>query len=75
MEKSDKSSKVDLEATVTQQSLHQGQLESISKNHLPEGRDDAFELFDGRPEDFVYSAREANKVRWKLDLILLPMVG
>lgn len=41
---------------------------------LPDGPDDAFELFDGRPEDFVYSAQEANKLKWKLDLILLSMV-
>jgi len=74
MEKLNEPGKVDLEATVTQQSVQNGQIEGLKGIALPEGRDDAFELFDGRPEDFVYSAKEANKVRWKLDLILLPMV-
>jgi hypothetical protein len=36
--------------------------------------DDAHELFHGQPESFVYSAKEANRVRMKLDCILLPMV-
>jgi hypothetical protein len=36
--------------------------------------DDAHELFQGQPESFVYSAKEANRVRMKLDCILLPMV-
>ena len=47
----------------------------LGKELLPEGHDDALELFDGPPENFVYSAKEANRVRWKLDLILLPMVS
>ena len=36
--------------------------------------DDAHELFHGQPENFVYSAKEANRVRMKFDFILLPMV-
>lgn len=36
--------------------------------------DQASNLFDGHPEDFVYSTKEGMRVRWKLDLILLPMV-
>lgn len=37
--------------------------------------DTAFELFESPQENFVYSAKEANKVRIKLDLIILPMVA
>lgn len=36
--------------------------------------DDAAELFAGTGEVFQYTAREASRVRWKLDLILLVMV-
>lgn len=46
----------------------------VSEKPLPDHVDDAHKLFHGQPENFVYTAKEANRVRWKLDLILLPMV-
>ncbi|KAH8682582.1 putative pantothenate transporter [Xylariales sp. PMI_506] len=37
-------------------------------------QDKAAELFGGHARDFVYSAKEEARVRWKLDLILLPIM-
>jgi hypothetical protein len=42
---------------------------------LPHGHDDALGLFGGTLQDFTYSAKEAARVRMKLDAILLPMVS
>jgi len=36
--------------------------------------DDAADLFAGSEDTFQYTCKEATKVRWKLDLILLTMV-
>lgn len=46
----------------------------VMQKPLPGSVDDAHELFHGQPENFVYTAKEANRVRMKLDFILLPMV-
>lgn len=40
----------------------------------PENKDDAWDLFGGHPEGIEYTVKEANWVRWKIDLILMPMV-
>lgn len=37
-------------------------------------QDDAAYLFAGTEDSFEYTDKEATKVRWKLDLILLTMV-
>ena len=37
--------------------------------------DDAADLFDDEEGVFQYTQAEARQVLWKLDLILLPMVG
>ena len=36
--------------------------------------DDAADIFAGSEEVFQYTDKEASVVRWKLDLILLPIV-
>lgn len=69
-----------LDAVVTRSetadNIPRGSVEIISdEKALPKGHDIALELFGGHIEDFEYSAKEANWVRWKLDLVLLPMVG
>jgi hypothetical protein len=38
-------------------------------------QDDAVDLFAGTEEIFGYTDKEATRVRWKLDLILLSTVG
>lgn len=62
----------------TQASVQPGVTDSVvmdEKPHvLPAGHDDALEMFDGHPENFVFSSKESRRVLWKLDLILLPMV-
>ncbi len=62
---------------MTQQSVRNGDVEDpgMTEKPLPPGHDDALELFNDSPESFVYSAKEANRVRMKLDFILLPMVS
>jgi hypothetical protein len=46
------------------------------KDFVPtSNQDKALEFFGGRPRDFAYSSPEAVRVRWKLDLVLLPMVS
>jgi hypothetical protein len=47
-------------------------------DHKPiDGCSDAEKQLEDRssiPCDFVYSSKESARIRWKLDLILLPMV-
>lgn len=46
----------------------------VAEGPLNSNLDDAAEFTASDGEIFEYSAKEANIVRWKLDLILLPMV-
>lgn len=61
----------------------QAEMEKESAEHIhvegkptdmPSSHDNALDIFDGRPEEFVYTSKEATRVRWKIDLIMLPMV-
>ncbi len=62
------------------QSAHQAPVEEGFTSEFKEGvqrldHDDAANLFAGSEDTFQYDDSEARRVRWKLDLILLPMVG
>lgn len=46
-----------------------------TENTINLDRDDAGRFISHAGGAFEYSAKEANVVRWKLDLILLPMVS
>lgn len=59
--------------------VEQGMVDVVTvedKGFVPTStQDKALEFFGGRPRDFAYTPQEAVRVRWKLDLILLPMVS
>ncbi|KAH8893620.1 hypothetical protein GQ53DRAFT_745096 [Thozetella sp. PMI_491] len=56
-----------------------GETEEIVANGKEMGieatADEALDFLGCHPDDFVYSSQEARRVRWKLDLILLPLVN
>jgi hypothetical protein len=45
------------------------------KQTLNQGQDDAIEILANDGDVFEYDDSEARMVRWKFDLILLPMVS
>ena len=65
-----------LRPAVTNDTVDHGTVNGVEideKLSMNSNRDQALDVFAGRPEALIYSSQEANRVRWKLDLILLPM--
>lgn len=64
------------EAEHIQPDIHTAQIESaVFAEKVPEKHDDALDFLRSKVErDFVYTDEEAKRVRWKIDLFLMPMV-
>jgi hypothetical protein len=48
--------------------------EEFIEKKLTYNHDRALDLFEGSEEEFEYTAREERRLKWKLDLTLIPMV-
>lgn len=77
MEKTASKSSIPIDPVQTHATTGPGTIEEVevSKASLNMKSDEALDFLGCQPGDFVYSAKEAKHVRWKLDLVLLPMVS
>ena len=77
MEKTTSKASIPIDSVQTHVTSAPGTIEEIevSNKGLDMKSDEALDFLGCHPNDFVYSAKEAKHVRWKLDLILLPMVS
>ncbi|EOO01553.1 putative allantoate permease protein [Phaeoacremonium minimum UCRPA7] len=76
MEKTASKSSIPIDPVQTHATTGPGTIEEVevSKASLNMKSDEALDFLGCQPGDFVYSAKEAKHVRWKLDLVLLPMM-
>lgn len=66
----------DVEQERIEPNSHTAQIESaVYAEKVPEKHDDALDFLRNQVDrDFTYTDEEATRVRWKIDLFLMPLV-